>query len=199
MVKISPEEKKAVRKRFLEEAAKHFAKYGFEAANINEIALSASYSKGTIYNYFKSKEELFGEVIAEAAQHTVDHYSLTQRSTSVRSSLKELASADVSILRKEEPFMKVLIGEAMNPQSKNYDLVITHLAPFIEAVSEILEEGLKRHEIREDKPTAQLSLVFLGLLTLLFIQHWKSEGIWPKLDEIPDLVVTLFLDGATKQ
>lgn len=195
-IKISPEEKNSARNRLLEEAAEHFARDGFEEANINKIAVGAGYAKGTIYNYFRSKEELFGEVIAEAARRTVTRYRSVQGFDSTRRSLKELAYADVSVLREEEAFMKVLAAEAMNPRSENYELILRHLGEFIGVISTILDGGMERGEIRKDKPAAQLSLAFLGFLTMLYIQHWKSDGAWPSLDEIPDLVVTLFLDGA---
>ena len=195
-MKISIEQREAVKKRLLEEAARHFARFGFDATNINEVATGAGYAKGTIYNYFRSKEELFGEVISEAARRTVERYQSRQISGSARTALKELAEADVSVLREEESFMKILVSEALNPRSENYDVILTHLGPFIEKVSKILEEGLEKGEIRTDKPVAQLSIAFLGMLTLLYVQHWKTGGIWPTLEEIPDLVVTLFIDGA---
>lgn len=198
IIKISQEEKEAVKKNLLEEAARHFAEKGFEDANINDIAVGAGYAKGTVYNYFRSKEELFGEVIAEAARRTVKRYRSAPVHKSARKSLRELALADVSVLREEESFIKVLAGEAMNPRSDNYGLIMTHLGEFIEMITNILDTGVAGGEIRDDRPSVQLSLAFLGLLTLLYIQHWKSGGNWPALDEIPDLVVTLFLDGAGK-
>ncbi len=199
IIKISHEEKTAVRNKLLEEAARHFAKKGFEESNVNEIALGAGYAKGTIYNYFRSKEDLFGEVIAEAAKLTVARFRNAPVHDSARESLRELAQADISVLREEEAFVKVLAGEAMNPRSDNYSLILTHLGDFIEIISGILETGISNGEIRKDKPAVQLALVFLGMLTLLYIQHWKSEGGWPTLEEIPDLVVTLFMDGANKE
>lgn len=195
-VKITPGQKEAVRRKLLEKAAEHFSRLGYDAANINEIAIDAGYAKGTIYNYFKSKEELFGEVIAEAASHAAERYDSEEASESVRESLKRLAEADVSVLREQESFMKILASEAMSPRSDNYEMILRHLGPFIEVISKILEDGVDRGEIRKDVPIAQLSLFFLGMLTLLYVQHWKSNGMWPTLEEIPDLVVTLFIDGA---
>ena len=190
------ERKESVRERLLVEAAKHFADRGYEAANVNEIALAAGFAKGTIYNYFKSKDELFGEVIAEAARKAVARYSSVRIRGSVGDSLRSLAAADLSVFKEDESFMKVLIGEAMSPSPKNYDLILKHLSPFIDAISDILTEGLQRNEVRADRPVAQLALVFLGILTLLYIQYWKSSGGWPALEEIPDLAVATFLDGA---
>lgn len=196
MGRLSDERKESVRGRLLAEAAKHFADRGYEAANVNEIALAAGFAKGTIYNYFESKDELFGAVVAEAARKAVARYSSVRSKDSVRDSLRSLAAADLSVFKEEEPFMKVLVGEAVSPSPVKYGLILKHLSPFISAISEILTKGQERNEVRDDKPVVQLALVFLGILTLLYIQHWKSGGGWPALDEIPDLAVTTFLDGA---
>ena len=196
MGRISEEQKVTVREKLLDEAARHFAERGYEAANINEIALAAGFAKGTVYNYFKSKDELFGAVIAEAARRAVVRYSAVPKTGSVRDMLRSLAAADLSVCKEAESFMKVLIGEAMSPRAETYELILKHLSPFIDAISDILTSGTEKKEVRSDRPVGQLALIFLGILTLLYIQNWKSGGGWPTLDEIPDLAVTVFLDGA---
>lgn len=197
MAKISHEQKGAVRIRLLDEAAKHFARHGYEQANINKIALEAGFAKGTVYNYFKNKDELFGEVIAEGARRAVARYSKARNDDSIRSSLISLASADASLLREEESFVKVMVGEAMNPRSNTYRLVVKYLSPFLEAVSNILATGVKRGEVRRDVPIGQVTLFFAGILGLLYIEHWKSGNNSPTVEEIPELAVTFFLDGVT--
>lgn len=58
-------EDSAKRRQILEGARRAFLANGFDAASMNEIAKAAGVSKGTLYVYFKSKEELF-EAIVEA-------------------------------------------------------------------------------------------------------------------------------------
>ena len=56
---------RAKRRQIMEGAQRMFLAQGFDAASMNEIARAAGVSKGTLYVYFKSKEELF-EAIVEA-------------------------------------------------------------------------------------------------------------------------------------
>ena len=56
----------AIRQRLLDAAAVEFAQKGFAEANINQISVAAGFSKGTIYNYFASKQALVLALIAEA-------------------------------------------------------------------------------------------------------------------------------------
>ena len=196
MVRISGEAKEIVRQRLLEEAAVHFARDGVDRANINSIAVAAGFAKGTIYNYFSSKEELFGEVLTAACRRTAARYAASPQGDSVRARLEALVAADVEVLRDEEPFMKVLIREAMSFRPTTYSLIVKHLAPFVNVVREVLASGVKTGEVRSDRPLDQLALLFVGTLTMLYVQHWGSVGAWPTLEELPSLAVTAFLDGA---
>ncbi|MBT8471945.1 MAG: TetR/AcrR family transcriptional regulator [Marinicaulis sp.] len=52
-------------------ARKMFLTKGFDAASMDEIALTASVSKRTVYNRFRSKEELFGAAIEQTCKSLV--------------------------------------------------------------------------------------------------------------------------------
>jgi AcrR family transcriptional regulator len=199
MARITAEARQLVRKGLLETAAEHFARHGLERANINTIALEAGWAKGTVYNYFSSKEELFGAVLTEACRRTVQRYSALQRGQSVRDHLRALIAADVSVLRDEEAFMKVLVREAMSFRPETYPVILEHLSPFMQVLHDILARGVETKEIRADRPVAELALLFVGVLALLYVQHWGSGGAWPTLDELPDIALTAFVEGAAHQ
>src|SRR5258707_13993437 len=66
MVRTTSEAKQATRARLLAAAAHEFGRAGLERANVDAISVAAGYAKGTIYNYFPSKEELFLAVVEQA-------------------------------------------------------------------------------------------------------------------------------------
>jgi AcrR family transcriptional regulator len=53
------------RQQLIDAAITAIAREGFENANINQISLAAGFAKGTIYNYFPSKDALMLTLIAE--------------------------------------------------------------------------------------------------------------------------------------
>lgn len=57
------------REAILEAASQVFLEAGFEGASMAEIAARVGGSKATLYGYFSSKEDLFIEVIHDAAKH----------------------------------------------------------------------------------------------------------------------------------
>ncbi len=113
----------------------------------------------------------------------------------MRADLRALAAADVAVLTEDEGFTQVLVREAMSFRPDTYPLVIEHLGPYVRAVEDVLAEGRDRGEIRDDVTISELALGFVGMLTLLYVQHWGSGGAWPTLGQLPDLAVTFFLDG----
>jgi AcrR family transcriptional regulator len=52
-----------VKERIIESATKYFSRYGFHKTTMDEIAKNIHKAKGVLYYYFKSKEELFNEVL----------------------------------------------------------------------------------------------------------------------------------------
>ena len=65
------EEKKAL---IMDTALQHFANQGFHATTINHIAKHAGISKGLMYNYFKSKEDLLSEIIKKSVSEIYNYF-----------------------------------------------------------------------------------------------------------------------------
>lgn len=196
MPRVNAEVREQARRHLLEAGAEHIARDGLERASVDAIAIAAGYAKGTFYNYFDSKEQLFGEVIAEGARRAVAHYAQAKDRGTTRERLLALAAADVNVLREEEAFTKVVIREAMGFRPQTYPLIVEHLAPFMQKIEAVLSAGVAAGEVRGDRPVSQQALIFVGMLALMYVQHWGSDGAWPSLDDVPQLVVGAFLDGA---
>ena len=63
---VDKEEKK---RKILQAASDIFVEKGFSNVVISDIAQAAGIGKGTVYEYFKSKEELFSELLAFLFEH----------------------------------------------------------------------------------------------------------------------------------
>jgi AcrR family transcriptional regulator len=60
--KVTSQYKTDVRERIVQSAIECFSKYGFDRSRMDDIAKTADLSKGTLYLYFKSKEDLFYDI-----------------------------------------------------------------------------------------------------------------------------------------
>jgi len=57
--KVISEYKTEVKERIIQSAVECFSKYGLDRTRMDDVAQKADLSKGTLYLYFKSKEDLF--------------------------------------------------------------------------------------------------------------------------------------------
>lgn len=72
MPKVSQEHKDKIKTLIFEAALKNFSKFGYDQTKMDDIAKSAHVSKGTLYLYFQSKEDLFHHMCKQNRQNLVD-------------------------------------------------------------------------------------------------------------------------------
>ena len=61
---FSPEERNQIQQLILEKSKELFVRYGFEKITIADITEATDIGKGTFYQFYKSKGELFVDVYA---------------------------------------------------------------------------------------------------------------------------------------
>lgn len=67
MVVIMQVLKDEIQERILDASQKLFLQYGYEKTSIEKIARQAKISKSNLYNYFKSKDEIFNKLTDQVA------------------------------------------------------------------------------------------------------------------------------------
>ncbi|MDF2673980.1 MAG: Transcriptional regulator, AcrR-family [Clostridiales bacterium] len=83
------------RNKIFDAAINEFAEHGYESANINNIALKAEVSIGSMYKYFKNKEELYLAII---------HFGVE----SLKGILEEIICSEEDLLGKIEKIIRVI-------------------------------------------------------------------------------------------
>jgi AcrR family transcriptional regulator len=192
MPRVSAETKQATRARLLAAAAEEFGRVGLARANVDAISLAAGYAKGTIYNYFPSKEELFLAVVEEAvAQATAAGSAPTEAPAWER--LAATLAGFCAWAREHDPFARVLVRECLMGTPGLYPRVMGAEAPLVGELAAILRQASASGELRDDVPAELLALAIAGLTDLALVEHWASDNSTPSLDAIPELVLTLLL------
>jgi AcrR family transcriptional regulator len=186
------EVKETTRARLLAAAAQEFARAGFERANIDAISLAAGYAKGTIYNYFPSKEELFLAVVEEASAQAAAA-APAPADASAWERLMAVLTGFCSWAGQQDPLARVLVRECLMGTPGLYPRVISAEWPLTAQLEVITADGMQKGEIRSDMPADLLALAIAGLTDLALAQHWASNGTRPGLAEIPPLVLTLLV------
>src|SRR2546421_12609226 len=101
----------AKRRQIIEGARSVFLTQGFDAASMSDIARKAGVSKGTLYVYFKSKEELFEAITEEQCSMQAERvFELDNADHDVASVLSKLGSAFATFMcnRSTSPIRTVI-------------------------------------------------------------------------------------------
>jgi AcrR family transcriptional regulator len=192
MVRVTSSAKETTRARLLAAAAEEFARAGFERASIDAISLAAGYAKGTIYNYFPSKEDLFLAVVEEASAQA----AATGTAPADACAWERLTAALAGFCRwagQQDPLARVLVRECLMGTPGLYPRVIGAEWPLTAQLEAIIADGMHDGELRSDVPADLLALAIAGLTDLALAQHWATGGTRPGLADIPELVLTLLL------
>src|SRR5438094_3667283 len=103
------------RTQILAAAAVVFARKGFDRATVTEIARAAGLAEGSIYNYFRSKEELLVYIPRQLAQPVLvallEQAPMPATVEEMEALLLRLAGAMVERVRTYSRFFKVFLSE----------------------------------------------------------------------------------------
>ena len=67
------EKNQQTRRKILDNALAEFSRRGYGASSVNTICAAKDISKGIIYHYFKTKDELYLACVEECFQRLTDH------------------------------------------------------------------------------------------------------------------------------
>jgi AcrR family transcriptional regulator len=85
----------AKRRQIMQGAGEVFLAQGFDAASMGAIARQAGVSKGTLYVYFKSKEELFESIVEEQCALQAEEIFTLDREQDIEAALTRMGHAFV--------------------------------------------------------------------------------------------------------
>jgi len=128
------------RRDIVEGAKRVFLRQGFSNAGVTQIAAEAGVSKRTLYQYFRSKEELFAEIFRGMGKHIDAPIAPASiEGHEPRATLRQLAqaTADITVRGDGPAFYRVVIAEAPRfPQlgqiflQQAYEINVAHLASY---------------------------------------------------------------------
>ncbi len=148
------------REQILEAAIKVFARNGFHLAKVEQIATEANVGKGTVYEYFKSKQDLFQEMLKYIMGIYFDEFEVDISNPDVvlREKLKQILIAHLKFLVEHKDMAQIFLSEhpALDDNFKRW--MVAKKTNHLKMLQGFIEEGIKSGEIRDLNPifTAQI-------------------------------------------
>jgi TetR/AcrR family fatty acid metabolism transcriptional regulator len=164
--------KAARRKDIIEAAIEVFSKKDFNNASISEIAQRAGIANGTIYQYFKNKEDLFFSIPIEKTNEFRSQIELhLEGITGVFNKLRKFVWYFLYFFKTNPEYGRLLMLEMrVNKgfvKTETYDF----LKQSVRSVWDIIEEGQKEGVIRADVDIYVLRHLVLGILEHM-VSRW---------------------------
>ena len=151
------------RRLLLQAAVRVFARKGYHAARISDIAEEAGVAYGLLYHYFDSKEEVLRNVFRETWRALIATIkSVEEGDDSPRDQLRKVAEILIRSWRREPDLVRVLVLEVTRSGhlAGEMDEIVSSFA----AIQEIVERGQADGTIRGDIDPRLASYVFYGAI-----------------------------------
>jgi AcrR family transcriptional regulator len=163
-MRITADEKKATRRRILNEASKLFRTRGFESTTTRDIALAADIATGTLFNYFPTKEAIVACLAEEAVAAARAALVRQDPDATLEAELFAHIAAELRQLKPLRKFITPLLETSLSPLTAVERCESTDFlrAQHLEAVAALV----RKHRLAELSPvTLQVYwTLYIGVL-----------------------------------
>lgn len=182
----------------LDAAEKVFAHKGYHEASVAEIAEAADYAAGSIYLYFKGKQELFFTMLERKFQEL---RSLVETEAEGGGPPIERLSAVVravlGFFERNREFLKLYISYSSdfewNIRDELGQGVFAVYLRYVEVMIGLVEEGVRKRELRLRDPQ-KMGRALIGMINA-FIFQWLRESHRKSLSQETETILEIFLHG----
>jgi AcrR family transcriptional regulator len=195
--RLTREEKKAeTRRRLLDAAATVFAKRGFAAASLDEIAEEAGLTKGAVYSNFWNKEDLVSAVLEDRFDRRLEEVVAEVDFESGIEEQARTSSVAYMTRSREEEWLLLLDLEYLVHAARNDELRARAHARHreaLETMTDVITSSADRAELPLPLPAEQFAVVSNALGFGLAVEKLQNpEGV---PDELFGTVIALIFRG----
>lgn len=189
----NPERAEARRQEVLAAAAQAFAEHGYTETTIDDIARKLGATKGVIYHYFRSKEEIFVEVRAAAVREaTARVQAIIDRGEPPRETLQAILKDLISHIFGTAQHYAIILREAKALQPENRERIRELQRRYERLVRGVVEDGIRRGVfVHRDARVMTATLLRCALSTAFW---YRPSGPRPP-ERVIDQVVEQLVGG----
>lgn len=200
-------EKLARKKAILDAARKVFFKKGFHATTMDHIAEVAELSKGSLYLYFPTKEELYLSILIEGLDILCKGFEKAVKGVEDwETQIRNIGRAYYTFYREEKNYFQILFlfqhGEITSKVSDEvHQTCVEKGFSCLGILCKAIELGMESGEIQGDN-AMELAIILWGSVNgviLLYEEEDHKKVIPSSLDRIIQISFDLFLEGLRKR
>jgi AcrR family transcriptional regulator len=185
------------RQAILDQAIRTFAELGFRGTDVQVIADGAGVGKGTVYRYFRSKQELFWATTYEVLERMERHmFEAMEAVEDAQAKLRASAMAYAQFFLANPEYLRLFLQDLAEFRGSGPESHREHHEKMIGRMGEILQQGIDAGRLRPVDPRQTT----IGLGSLLFGatvlgSHLNSVPV----AEMTEYAVDIFLRGISAE
>ncbi len=175
------------KKNLITQAAAYlFAQRGFSGTSIADIACNAGIGKGTVYEYFDSKEDLFFAVFQWYVTKTSTDVTVNI-STLGGSAAQRLTALNHAVINLWDEIQDIFAltmefwaaSSASVRRQRFQDAFKNLYIDFRKIISALIQDGIDRGEFEKNVDTKAIAAALVGAWDALFLQAWFDPDFDP--------------------
>ncbi len=179
----------------LEAALKVFAEFGFHRAQVSRIAKAAGVADGTIYLYFKSKEDILVGLFQWKLGELVDKFRLNvMQSDHPRDAIRTICQLHYSELERDRDLAKVTQIELRQSNLELRKAIGHAVKPYIRLIEHVLQQGVEQKQFRADLDIKLTRHLLFGALDEVVTTWLVSDRSYSLTSQVEGTVL-FFLRG----
>jgi TetR/AcrR family fatty acid metabolism transcriptional regulator len=182
--------------KIIQAAAKVFAEKGFYNSRVSEIAKEANVADGTIYLYFKNKDDILISLFEEEFGRIVDNIRIElSRERNALDKIRRFAFAHLSIVSNTPHLAEVLSVEVRQSGKFMKEYINRPIMDYLNLVRSIFIEGQETGLIRKDLTPGVMKRALFGALDEM-ARYWVlSSKKKHSIEEAARQISEVFIRG----
>lgn len=182
--RVTDQYKTEVKEKIVQAAITTFSKYGYDKTRMDDIAKSANLGKGTLYLYFKSKEELFYDISENSIKELKEQLSklFSKKEDLVQDAEKFYDQYRNLIHDSEKVSFEMIAESSRNPKLRKalYEQRMKVYGIVIDYLRHQIEKGFFRKDMDVNAIASGLVALYDGLTIskLLGISEYHNKKAW---------------------
>ena len=183
------------RELIMNAAIRAFARRGYHQARISDVAGEAGVAAGTIYLYFKNKDDLLISIFEEKVQQFIQEFQRRlSREESAETKLKKLVHLHLFEMQEHADLAAVFQLELRQSRHFMSAYPKPDLKGYFDLIGEIIEEGQQQGLFRKDLYLGAVKKAFFGAIDET-VTSWLLAGKDYDLTHMADPLADLFIRG----
>ena len=191
---VIPHRKKYARKKLLaiEAAARVFAEKGFHGATTQDIAAEMGIQQGSLYYYFKSKEEALQEVCEyDFSQYVERMRKICAKPQPFEAKMLAIVTSHLTDYAQQSNSMKVHNEQRLFLPAERRVLLKELGTTYRRLLEQTLEEGIEQGLVRENLDTHFVAYSIIGICNSWGANLYrdKSLNLFETIEQCADLIL----------